>query len=306
LSNTARIIPASDVFGLIGVRDPYFALSEVAVSGDGSVEAEVPIEQKSEREAGCITSAEAARHMGLLGSVAAAQLNPTRAMHYYLPREATLERGPALLTSNGRKLQARGTAQLERDGTARTTVTLHDRIDALLYTLNVEFSVLDEKSFERVFAGAKRDMRRQSRPPVKDTRPSGELRVMRANPYGAPLELRNMDQSGTGDVAEATFGPIDVASCTGHYPMHPVLPVGIVMSALSQLCGELLCRRAGHELRYSVRHAAATADAFAVAGETVRFEARCVSGSAKTRLFQCTARAGPKVVGVMSLTLSVV
>jgi 3-hydroxymyristoyl/3-hydroxydecanoyl-(acyl carrier protein) dehydratase len=304
LSGTARVVPASDLYGLIGVRDPYFALREVAIAGDGTVEAEVPIEQKSEREASVITAAEAARHMGLLGSVAAAQKNASRQLHYYLAREATLERGPALLTAAGKKLEARASADLDFNA-AHAKVTLHDRAGALLYTLKADYTILDQKGFERIFSGVKRDMRKAARPPVNDQRPSGELRVMRANPYGAPLELRNMDQAGTGDVAEATFGPIDASSCTGHYPMHPVLPVGIVMSALSQLCGELLVRRAGEEVKYSVRYAAATADSLAVVGETVRFEARYASGSAKTRLFQCKARAGEKIVGQMALTLTV-
>jgi 3-hydroxymyristoyl/3-hydroxydecanoyl-(acyl carrier protein) dehydratase len=305
LSNTARIVPASDIYGLIGVRDPYFALGDVAIGGDGNVEAEVPIEQKSVREASVITAAEAARHMGLLGSVAAATVNPKKGMHYYIAREAVLERGPALLTSNGRKLQARGSATMT-GSEAEAEVTLHDRSGALLYTLRVQFGVLDQKDFDHVLAGVKKDLRRQSRPGLGAQRPSGELRAMRANPYGAPLELRNMDQSGSGDVAEATFGPIDAASCNGHYPMHPVLPVGIVMSALSQLCGELLCRRAKQEVKYSVRHAAATAEAVAVGGETVRFGARYVSGSSKTRLFKCQARAGDKIVGTMSLTLTTI
>src|SRR5262249_34097530 len=142
------------------------------------------------------------------------------------------------------------------------------------------------------------------KPPLSEGRPSGELRIQQANPYGAPLELRNLGQSGSGDVAEATFGPIDASSCIGHYPTHPVLPVGIVMSAISQLCGELLCRRTGHEVQYSVRHAAATAEAFAVVGETVVFDARYVGGSAKTRLFECLASVGEKSVGQCSLTLA--
>src|SRR5258708_3417277 len=116
--------------------------------------------------------------MGLLGSVAAAQLNRSRTLHYYLARQATLERGPALLTAAGKKLEARGRAELA-GGAAHAKVTLHDRSDALLYTLRIDFSVLDQKGFERVFSGVKRDLRRQSRPPVNEQRPSGELRVMR-------------------------------------------------------------------------------------------------------------------------------
>jgi hypothetical protein len=304
VSSTARIVPASDLYALIGVRDPYFALREVAVSADG-VEAEIPVELKSPREPTCITAAEAARHMGLLAQCAAAEVNPKRAIHYYLTREATLERGPGLLETNGKKLEARGQAELTGPTSATGRITLHDRAGALLYTLRIEFSVLDQKAFERIFSGIKRDLRRITRPPLGEIRSTGELRTIRTNPYGAPLQLRNMDQSGSGDVAEAVLGPIDAASCTGHYPQHPVLPTGIVMSAMSQLCGELLCRRMGKEVEYAVRHAAASADNLAVIGETVHFDARYVSGSSKTRLFECSAQAGTKSVGDCSLTLTV-
>jgi hypothetical protein len=303
VSSTARIVPAADLFKLIGVRDPYFALKSVAVSGDGRVEAEVPVELKSSREAGCITAAEAARHLGLLGSVAAAQVNPNKAVHYYVPRAATLDRGPGLTTATGVKLEASGGAEMKSKNVAHARVALHTRSGALLYTLSVELMALDQESFDRVFKGVRRDLRRSSRPPVDERRPTGELRVMRSNPYGAPLELKNIGRAG-GDIVEATFGPISPIVCMGHYPMYPVLPVGLVMTALSQLCGELLVQRAGHEVKYVVRHAAATADNLAVAGETVAFEARYLSGTTKTRLFQGRARAGSKNVGTVALTLS--
>ena len=61
------------------------------------------------------------------------------------------------------------------------------------------------------------------------------------------------------------------------------------MSALSGLCGELLVRRKG-EVRYVVRHADARADNLALAGETVRFEARYVGGSTKLPCVVARAR----------------
>lgn len=251
-----------------------------------------------------MTAAEAGRHLGLLASCAVAEVNPKKELHYYLVRSATLERSGTAVAS-ATKLEGRAKGQLISDGVGQAEATLHLRGGTTLYTLNAVFSVLRAAEFQKLFAGVKKDLRKTSRPPVDERRPTGELKVMRNNPYGAPLALSNVEASPTGDLVEATFGPIEADACNGHYPMYPVMPTGIVMSALSGLCGELLVRRKG-EVRYVVRHADARADNLALAGETVRFEARYVGGSTKLYRFECKARSGTKEVGAMSLTLSII
>jgi hypothetical protein len=307
-SSTARIIPPSDLFARIGARDPYFALRSVAAFGDGTVEAEVPVELKSRHECGPITAGEAARHLGLLGTCALAEVNPNKSLHYYLPRSATLERSPSAPTSSASKLEGRAEGQLLEDDAGRARCSLHLRGGGTVFTLDVEYSILRASEFQKAFRGVKRDLRTAARPPVDERHATGELRLMRSNPYGAPLGLEAMDLSPGADLIEATFGPVPPEACTGHYPMYPVLPTGIVMTALSQLSGHLLERRRRDQahLNYIVRHALARADNFAVAGDSVRFEARYLGGSAKNQRFDGKARCGKKPVGAVSLTLALV
>ncbi len=300
MSGTARVIPNTDLFTRIGVRDPYFALRTVAAFREGTLEAEVPIQLASEQEIGPITAGEAARHLGLLASCALAEANRDRSLHYYLARTATLVRTAA--SSTATRLEGRASGELVGSDAGRAHASLHLRGGGTLFELDVEFSVLSAARFHKLFEGAKRDLRKASRPPVLERRHSGELKIMRSNPYGAPLELSNMDLSPGADLIEATFGPIPPGACSGHFPMYPVLPTGIVMSALSQLCGELLRRRKG-DVKYLVRHAEARADNLALVGETVRFEARYVGGSSKNYRFECKARSGSRPVGAVALTL---
>ena len=303
MSGTARVIPTEDIYARIGAREPYYALRTLAAFREGTVEAEVPIELKSEREVGPITAGEAARHLGILAQCALAEVSRDRSLHYYVARNATLTRTST--TSSATRLEGRATGELIGNDAGRAHASLHLRGGAVLFELELDFSVLSVSQFQKLFAGAKRDLRKSSRPPVAERRPTGELKVLRSNPYGAPLALTHVDLSPGVDLIEATFGPIQPGACNGHYPMYPVLPTGIVMSALSQLCGELLKRRKG-DVKYVVRHAQARADNLAVVGETVRFESRYVGGSSKNYRFECKARAGTKPVGAMQVTLQTV
>ncbi len=300
MSGTARVIPTSDIFARIGTREPYYALRTLAAFSEGVVEAEVPVELKSEREVGPITAGEAARHLGILAACALSETSRDRSMKYYLVRSATLSRSTEVSSRN--RLEGRATGEMIGSDAGRAQATLQVRGGAELFTLDAEFSVLPVAQFQKLFDGAKRDLRKESRPPVLERRSTGELKVMRSNPYGAPLALSKLELSPGVDLVEATFGPIPPGACNGHYPMYPVLPTGIVMSALSQLCGELLRRRKG-DVKYLVRHAVARADNLALAGETVRFEARYVGGSAKNYRFECKARSGPRLVGGLELTI---
>ena len=302
MSGTARVIPNAELFTRIGTREPYFALKTVAVFKEGAIEAEVPVELKSERELGPITAGEAARHLELLASVALAEMNRERSLHYYLARTATLARSAAA-GSSATRLEGQASGEMIGSAGGRAHAALHLRGGATLFELDVEFSVLSVAQFQKLFEAVKRDLRKTSRPPL-ERRPTGELKVMRNNPYGAPLALTNVDLSPGADLIEATFGPIQASACNGHYPMYPVLPTGIVMSALSQLCGELLRRRKG-DVKYLVRHAEARADNLALVNETVRFEARYVGGSSKNLRFECRAKSGSRPVGAMALTLQI-
>ncbi|MBL8956154.1 MAG: hypothetical protein JNK82_35600, partial [Myxococcaceae bacterium] len=201
-------------------------------------------------------------------------------------------------------LEGKAHGELVGSDAGRAQATLHTRGGAELFSLDAEYSVMTVADFQKLFSGVKRDLRKTSRPPVIERRATGELKVLRTNPYGAPLALSRLEASPGVDLIEATFGPIPPGACSGHYPMFPVLPTGIVMSALSQLCGELLKRRKG-DVKYLVRHAVARADNLALAGEMVRFEARYVGGSSKNYNFVCKAKVGARGVGLLELTMQI-
>src|SRR5262245_26159628 len=105
MCTTSWVIATDDVFTCIATRDPYYALTTLAAFKEGMVEAELPIQLASDREVGPITAAEAARHLGVLGSCALAEANRNRSVHYYVPRQATLERSAA--SSHATQLEAK-------------------------------------------------------------------------------------------------------------------------------------------------------------------------------------------------------
>jgi hypothetical protein len=303
VSGTARVIPTNDIFTRIATRDPYYALRTLAAFREGTVEAEVPIEMKTGNEAGPISAAEAGRHLAQLCTCALAEVNPSKALHYYVMRSATLERSAA--AGSATRLEAKASGEMLSKDAGRARASLLLRGGKPLFQLDVEFTVLTKPQFQKLFEAVKRDLRKSSRPPVPDDRrTTGELKVMRNNPYGAPLKLTHVDASPGMDLIEATFGPVPTAACNGHFPMYPVLPNGIVVQALSQLVGTLVERRRGPG-RYVVRHAVARTDNLALAGETVRFEARYVGGSTRNFRFECRARCGSKPVGLVDFTVQV-
>ena len=127
--------------------------------------------------------AEAGRHLAILGSCAAAMNNPTRARHYYLAREAYLERSTAPVAP-----QALLTCNAEADFTDKRTAHANCSLfvrDEKLFTLDVSYSVLSEALFTRFYGKHGSDQRKEIRDNVTP--------FHRANPYRSTnaLEILN-------------------------------------------------------------------------------------------------------------------
>jgi 3-hydroxymyristoyl/3-hydroxydecanoyl-(acyl carrier protein) dehydratase len=299
------VLRQSELYARICVRDPYFALREVTEMGPGEVLARVPVEQEPGAEASPINAAEVGRHLAILGSCAASLVNPKEGQHYYLARRARLERlhdGP--LGRFDEELWGLAQARFtdKRNAHAHTVLASPDGLP--LFSLEVDYNVLSAPAFLRLFQGARLEMRRE---PRAERAPRGatpaDFAAMRQNPHRLPLPLREHVRDG--ECMKAVLGPVNIEHCKGHFAMHPVLPVAVVMSGLSGLAGTLLRQLLGNEqARYLVTHGEVRADSLAFAGETVTFGAHRHGVEGSDHRFYCWAAVGERLIGVMDLTLT--
>jgi 3-hydroxymyristoyl/3-hydroxydecanoyl-(acyl carrier protein) dehydratase len=296
------VLCASELYARICVRDPYFALSEVTQVGEGEVLARVPVEQEPGQEASPINAAEVGRHLAILGSCASALVNPKEGQHYYLARRARLERlheGP--LPRATELLWGMASARFTDKRTATASTLLASPEGLPLFSVEVDYNVLSAAAFQRLFQCARQEMRREPRERRAGT--PEDFAALRQNPHRLPLPLR--DYVRDGECLKATLGPVSAELCKGHFAMHPVLPVAVVMNGLSGLAGSLLGQLVGNEsVRYLVTRGEVRADSLAYAGETVTFGAHLHGVEGRDHHFYCWASVGERLVGVMELTLT--
>jgi len=296
------ILARSELFARICVRDPYFALSEVTMVGPGEVLARVPVEQDPGAEASPINAAEVGRHLAILGSCASALINSKEGQHYYLARRARLERlhdGPRARLDE--PLWGLARAEFVDKRCTRASTVLADPDGLPLFSLDVDYHVLSAAAFLRLFQGARQDMRREPRA-ERGPRCAGpaDFAALRTNPHRQPPPLKDFVRDG-----ECMKASLEVTAelCKGHFALHPVLPVAVVMSGLSGLAGAVLRQLVGNEqARYLVTRGEVRADSLAYAGETVTFGAHRQSVQGSDHRFYCWAAVGERLIGVMDLT----
>jgi 3-hydroxymyristoyl/3-hydroxydecanoyl-(acyl carrier protein) dehydratase len=299
------MLNTSELYARICVRDPYFALREVTEMGPGEVLARVPVEQEPGAEASPINAAEVGRHLAILGSCAASLVNPKDGQHYYLARRARLERlhhGPQGRFDEDLWGLAQARFTDKRSALAHMVLASPDGLP--LFSLEVDYNVLSAQAFLRLFQGARLEMRRE---PRAERAPRGampgDFAAMRQNPHRLPLALR--DHVRDGECLKAQLGPVNADHCKGHFALHPVLPVAVVMSGLSGLAGTLLRQLLGNEqARYLVTRGEVRAESLAFAGETVTFGAHRHGVEGSDHRFYCWASVGERLIGVMDLTLT--
>ncbi|WP_257448019.1 hypothetical protein [Archangium lipolyticum] len=298
------VLCASELYARICVRDPYFALRDVTVVGEGEVLARVPVEQEPGQEASPINAAEVGRHLAILGSCASSLVNPKEGQHYYLARRARLERlheGPLPRATGLLWGAARAEFKDKRTATASTLLASEEGLP--LFSVEVDYNVLSAAAFQRLFQCARQDMRREPRERARCEGSPADFAAMRQNPHRLPLPLR--DYVRDGECLKATLGPVSAELCKGHFAMHPVLPVAVVMSGLSGMAGALLHQLLGNaSARYLVTRGEVRADSLAYAGETVTFGSHLHEVEGRDHRFYCWASVGERLVGVMELTLT--
>ncbi|NMO18221.1 hypothetical protein HPC49_18245 [Pyxidicoccus fallax] len=298
------VLTAQELYPRICVRDPYFALKDVTVMGQGEVVARIPVQQDPDAEAGPISLAESGRHLAILGSCASALVTPKDGQHFYLAcgargqwlRKEAMPRSTELLW---------GLAQAEftgkRTATARTLLSLEDGTP--LFRLEVDYNVLSAAAFTRLFGEARQEMRREPRRDDGIQRTPEEWAKLRTNPYSKPLALR--DWRPDGESLNATLGPVTPEMCKGHFALHPVMPVAIVASGMTRVATTLLRRLEGAPwARCLAKDVRLSADSLAFAGQTVVFGAQRRSVDGNDHTFTCQASVGERVVASLDVTFT--
>ena len=255
-ANNLGALSQEEIFELIDVHTPYYALQDVHLLKGNIVAARVAPESPIGFERSPITIAEACRHLAILGSVACAMVNPTKSKHYYLAHKGTYK----LISNKGWAPSKVFTLLAEcvsfEKRLASIKACLVDEENELICGIDVSYHVIAQPMFNRLFAHA-----------YKDYLPS------LTSPYARKNKLHDLQLFDTR--ATATLGEIQEHYCSGHFPNHPALPVAVLMGVLHDLCIQFVhhATRSKHA-EIVVNECTLLADNLALAGDTVFLEAQ--------------------------------
>ncbi len=260
------------------VHPPYFALSEMEVDGELVLARATPDEVEG-AECGPVTSAEAGRHLAILGSCAASIHDNARpGRHVYPVKRAVLRMNtelPADLTlEDATRLSARCLSYSPTVARSRGYMSTNN--GQLLATLDCDYHVIEEAHFRRIMSA--------------HARPTGE-HVVEGSPYESLVVPSDGFVAGAQYILEFEVTP---DMCLGHFPGVPTLPVSImgrfVMQAVERAIGGRPEPRVSEAIIDTYR--------FIHCGETVRFVA-----SAMGERYRCDVMAGSTLAARFDLDL---
>jgi hypothetical protein len=281
-------ITTQDIFNRIAIRAPYFALEDLKLDDDNVLSANIPVQQPLDMEVGPIVAAEVGRHLAILGSCAASLSNPRGRKHYYLAYSASLKRSQPNIRDNRSYLRGTATGNLVDKRTAQATAELKTSNGESVYLLSVNYHVIPEAVFGRLFSKFKipTDNFDDGNNPHSATYPITDIRIQ-------DIKLT------------ASLGEIQPLYCVGHFPAFPAMPIAILMGTLSRCAGYLLKYIMKRDsLLYVVEEALVQADNLAFAKEIVDLEITYLHTSYNEHFFRCCAVANSKKnVGEMVLKL---
>ncbi len=201
---------------LIMVEPPYNILQNLKLNEDGSVEAIVVNEYQHQDEGGPIGGAEFGRHIAILGSIALACAYRHKHRHYYLAVHALIERKHSkVYQTDVLKLKTRPVLLEKRKGKIYGELT--DQNNELINSATVEYLILDQNVFSRVYE------RHQ-----KDTLVKNEI-----SPYIHRRNLSNIVIDG--HTARGEYGTVLEHECEGHFRHFPALPVALIGGLFGEL-----------------------------------------------------------------------
>ena len=268
----------------ISVTPPYFALQELATTPTGLVTARVPSAPPSGPERGAIEAGQAARHLAILGSCAAALAREDDQKLHYLATKAHYSRTPGTpAPTGGEPLIAEAFATWIDKRTARALITLSTAAGAELTRLDVTYAVIAPKVFERLHQPSAFEL-----PIPQVTHGLLDAPVLR-----------------TADGVRMVCGPVPAALCAGHFPDYPAAPIAIVMGQLCKTAGYALAHELGIEARYRIEEGDVEATKLAMAGQQLVLDASYLMGLDEHHVLLGTARADGEVIGEVRVTMTV-
>lgn len=281
---------------LIDVRPPYYALNNLSVIDSRTLRAEVFPEQPLGNECPPIQSAEAGRHLAILGSVVAGLMNPRVGKSYYLACSAELKRLSAPLIDKG-PLLVEGKGLILNRRRAKSETRLFTQSGVPLYSLTTFYQVINDRLFDQLFSDHRQDLRTSPREPSSTSAETTKRRNPYINEY--PLEDITLIPNGL----EGRLGPITSAQCNGHFPMTPVLPVAILMSSLSKLVGKYLKKKwSAFGVNYSILSASIRCQNLVFPAKKLSLKVSHKKSHANVHLFYCqAANVDEEVIGNMWL-----
>jgi 3-hydroxymyristoyl/3-hydroxydecanoyl-(acyl carrier protein) dehydratase len=268
----SSFIPSQHVLQRICVRPPYFALEDLSLEGErltAYTRAETPIEL----EPAPMSAAELGRHAAISGLSLVALLQKDDDRRYYLAQRAECDYFKSEAPFGSRvKFEAK---LLEMDKRAARVTVEASLEDQAIAQFTISYSILTERTFERLFARYQ-----------KPTYPT-------PSPYAKPLS----ETYERGELWAETKVTIPAWACVGHFDGYPALPVAMLMSQLSYLAGQIMGQP------YFVPKGLVEANDLCWADKEVTFRADLVAIEGITARFSCTASLEGRIVGEMSVWL---
>ena len=233
----------SQMAASIAVQRPYFAFDSLyKVSGAWDIWGDFRPEQPLGNELGPVTTAEAGRHLAILGSCAAALSQVEGERVYYLASRAQwdLRCSPTRL---GQTPLMTARAKIVERARKRVVASTELLIEGeLCAELSVHYQVLAEKTFEKLFS--------------KHQVPTTSTSVSSPYAQAFPLSVLTLSEQ---EITAESVG-FSAARCEGHFPDYPMWPVAVVMYCLSQVISRLLNHKMGRVVPFRHLHVTLAAD----------------------------------------------
>ncbi len=242
----------------ICVQPPYFALENIRLDGE-TVHAEVNPVPPPAQEIGVVSTAEAARHLAILGSCAV-RLRSARSGRTYFPvhRATLIARGEAADRPSAARvaLAARCVHLDEGASVARADTELRTLDGELVCAFQVDYHVIPEDAFVALFA--------------QHARPTDERTG--ADPYlvWRHLPAERMSDGSLRTLVEA----VPPAWCLGHFTGIPAYPVSVMARDCTNLVAQAARYRDGNDVGIAIVDGRAGADRLVFAGQSVELTVR--------------------------------
>jgi len=243
-SPTFEAVDAQRLLDRICVSAPYFALETLGYGGGLFYASAVP-DLPLGPESGPMSSTELSRHSAIAGLCCAAMAQTDGNRRFYLAQRAEYASFP-LGASYGSRVEFVARLRGANKRSARASIAASVGGEPLAQ-LEVEYTILTEYAFGRLFRARKRP-----------TTPQAEMDARLPG-------VRTVE----GDRARHDVAEVPQAACAGHFENYPALPVALLVGQLGETAASLVPSGRLRSMRVSVN-----ATDLCWAGEPVQFEAQ--------------------------------